>query len=402
MKPYRLCVLGNNSGRNAGDAAILSSIVRNLLARSPDVAFEVPTIRPAHIREAFAGLPVRPVSTLPWTLSLRILGPTTMLSIMRSDAVLITDAIIFDYRLLNPVFNYLILLAGVIPFARLCGKKIVCFCVGIGPLDRPLGRRITRMICSLSDAIMVREESSRELLEAIGVPPERLREIWADVAFVNPPAPPERGREILAAHGVAPGEPLLGVNVNAYLDKWLGSESSLDRDGFIAAVARGLDDVIGRCGVRVAFVITQVMDVGIAEEIRARMAHRERVPVISNRDLTNQEIMAVLGHMSLFAGMRLHSLILAAAMHAPVVPLAYAPKVRHFARMLGLAGETFEFAGFTAERFADALAAAWERREATRARLLPAVEAAKGRARAAFDAFVERFIIAPGSGAAGK
>ena len=65
----------------------------------------------------------------------------------------------------------------------------------------------------------------------------------------------------------------------------------------------------------------------------------------------------MLGHMSLFAGMRLHSLILAAAMHAPVVPLAYAPKVRHFARMLGLADETFEFAGFTAERFADALVA---------------------------------------------
>lgn len=392
MKPYRICVLGNNSGRNAGDAAILSSIVRNFLARTPDVAFEVPTIRPSHIREAFAGLPVRPVSTLPWTLSLRILGPSTMLSIMRSDAVLITDAIIFDYRLLNPVFNYLILLAGVIPFARLCGKKIVCFCVGIGPLDRPLGRRITRMICGMSDAIMVREESSRELLEAIGVPRERLREIWADVAFVNPPAPPERGREILAAHGVAPGEPLLGVNVNAYLDKWLGSESTLDREGFIAAVARGLDAASERCGERAVFVITQVMDVGIAEEIRARMAHRERVPIISNRDLSNQEIMAVLGHMSLFAGMRLHSLILAAAMHAPVVPLAYAPKVRHFARMLGLADETFEFAGFTAERFADALAGAWERRETTRARLIPEVEAAKGRARAAFDAFVERFI----------
>lgn len=397
MKPYRLCVLGNNSGRNAGDAAILASIVHNFLARRPDVAFEVPTIRPAWVRSAFAGLPVRPVSTLPWTGSLRLLGPTTLLSILRSDAVLVTDAIIFDYRLLNPVFNYLILLAALIPFARLCGKRVICFCVGVGPLDRPLGRRITRMICGLSDAVMVREESSRELLERIGVPPERLREIWADVAFVNPPAPLERGREILAAHGVAAGEPVLGVNVNAYLDAWLGSESSLDRAGFIDAVARGLDAVIGRCGVRVVFVITQVMDLGIAEEIRARMAHRGRVPLISNRELTNQEIMAVLAHTSLFAGMRLHSLILAAAMGVPVVPLAYAPKVRHFALTLDLPDTTFEFAGFSAERFADALAAAWEGREATRARLVPQVEAAKGRARAAFDAVVERF-IAPGRG----
>ncbi len=71
-------------------------------------------------------------------------------------------------RLLNPVFNYLILLAALIPFAKLCGKKVICFCVGIGPLDTPLGRRITRMICERADEIMVREESSRELLLGIG------------------------------------------------------------------------------------------------------------------------------------------------------------------------------------------------------------------------------------------
>jgi polysaccharide pyruvyl transferase WcaK-like protein len=399
MKPYRLCILGNNSGRNAGDAAILSSIVHNFLARTPDVAFEVPTIKPEYVRRSFAGLPVRPVSVMPWTLSLRILGLSTMRSILRSDAVLITDAIIFDFRLFNPLFNYLILLAALIPFARLCGRKVLCFCVGIGPLDRPLGRRITRMICNLSDEVMVREESSRELLESIGVPPARLREIWADVAFINPPAPPERGREILAAHGIGPHERLLGVNVNAYLDKWLGSESTLDRAGFIAEFARALDTVVERCGARVVMVITQVMDLGIAEEIRGRMAHRDRVPVISNRDLSNQEIMAVLGQTSLFAGMRLHSLILAAAMEVPVVPLAYAPKVRHFARMLGLEGSSFEFADFSGERLATALTRAWEEREQARARMVPQVDAAKARARGAFDAVVARFIRRGGAAA---
>ena len=399
MKPYRLCILGNNSGRNAGDAAILSSIVHNFLARTPDVAFEVPTIKPEYVRRSFAGLPVRPVSVMPWTLSLRILGLSTMRSILRSDAVLITDAIIFDFRLFNPLFNYLILLAALIPFARLCGRKVLCFCVGIGPLDRPLGRRITRMICNLSDEVMVREESSRELLESIGVPPARLREVWADVAFINPPAPPERGREILAAHGIGPHERLLGVNVNAYLDKWLGSESTLDRAGFIAEFARALDTVVERCGARVVMVITQVMDLGIAEEIRGRMAHRDRVPVISNRDLSNQEIMAVLGQTSLFAGMRLHSLILAAAMEVPVVPLAYAPKVRHFARMLGLEGSSFEFADFSGERLATALTRAWEEREQARARMVPQVDAAKARARGAFDAVVARFIRRGGAAA---
>lgn len=391
MKPYRLCVLGSNSGRNAGDAAILASIVHNFLALSPDYAFEVPTIKPSFVRRSFAGLPVRPVSILPWTGSLRLLGPTTLLSILRSDAVLITDAIIFDYRLFNPVFNYLILLAAVIPFARLFRKKIVCFCVGIGPLDKPFGRRLTRMIANLSDAIMVREESSGELLQQIGVPAERVQEMFADVAFINPPAPPERAAEILRAHGVEPEEQLLGVNVNAYLDRWLGSASTLDRAGFIAAFARALDTVIEDCGPRVVFVITQIMDLPIATEIRDRMAHRDRVPIVSNRDLSNQEIMAVLGRMSLFIGMRLHSLILASTMGAPVLPLAYAPKVRHFARTLGIGESSFEFAGFSSERLAAAVTQAWGAREATRERLRPAVAAAKARARKAFVAFDTRF-----------
>lgn len=391
MKPYRLCVLGSNSGRNAGDAAILSSIVDNFLALSPDYAFEVPTIKPSYVRNSFAGLPVRPVSILPWTGSLRLLGPTTLLSILRSDAVLITDAIIFDYRLFNPAFNYLILLAAVIPFARLFRKKIVCFCVGIGPLDRPLGRRITRMIANFSDAIMAREESSRELLLQVGVPAERMPEVFADVAFINSPAPPERAAAILREHGIGPEEPILGVNVNAYLDRWLGSASSLDRAGFIAEFARALDAVIEGCGPRVVFVITQVMDLRIAAEIRDRMTNRDRVPIVSNRNLSNQEIMAVLGRMSLFIGMRLHSLILAATMGAPVLPLAYAPKVRHFALTLGIGDTAFEFAGFSGERLAAAVTQAWGERETTRSRLKPAVAAARERARRAFVAFDARF-----------
>lgn len=400
MKPYRLCILGSNSGRNAGDAAILASIVHNVRARSANVAFEVPTTKPDYIRASFPGMNVRPVSIMPWTLSLRILGLSTMLSILRSDAVLITDAIIFDLRLFNPVFNYLILLAALIPFARLFGKKVVLFCVGIGPLDRPLGRRMTRMICGLADEIMVREESSQALLREIGVPPERLRTIYADVAFINPPAPPERAGEILREHGIAPGEPLLGVNVNTYLDVWLGKNATLDRKSFVGEFALALDRVIERLGVRVAFVITQVMDIAIAEEIRGRMTHRDRVPLLSNRVYGNREIMAVLGRMSLFVGMRLHSLILSAAMYSPVLALAYAPKVRHFVKALGIEDCAFEFAGFSADRLADAIVRAWNEREATRARLRPAVDAAKGRAAAAFDGLNARFVEGGGRGEA--
>ena len=401
MKPYRLCILGSNSGNNAGDAAILSSIVHNFLARSPNVAFEVPTTKPSYIRRSFPGLPVRPVSIMPWTGSLRILGPSTMLSILRSDAVLITDAIMFDYALFNPLYNYLILLAGLIPFAKLCRRRILCFCVGIGPLKTRAGRRIARMVCDFADEIMVREEHSRNLLVEIGVPRARLAQLWADTAFINPPAPLERGAAILREVGIEPGEPLLGVNVNPYLDTWVADRPSLRREEFTAGFARALDAAIERCGCRVVFVPTHPMDIVTSEAIRSRMTRRERSVVLSSREITNQEIMAVMGCTSLFAGMRLHSVILASAMHVPIVPLVYAPKVRHLAEMLGIGDTSFEFADFSAERLTDALVRGWETREATRARMIPGVEAAKARARGAFDQVAARF-IARGAGAAAR
>jgi len=61
----RVCVLGSNSGRNAGDAAILSSIIRNLSARHPDIRFDVPTTRPDYLYEKFGRERVRAISMMP-------------------------------------------------------------------------------------------------------------------------------------------------------------------------------------------------------------------------------------------------------------------------------------------------------------------------------------------------
>jgi hypothetical protein len=67
--------------------------------------------------------------------------------------------------------------------------------------------------------------------------------------------------------------------------------------------------------------------------------------------------------------------------------------------MLGLEGSSFEFAGFSGERLAAALTRAWEEREQARARMVPQVDAAKARARGAFDAVVARFIRRGGAAA---
>ncbi len=56
----KICVLGNFSGRNAGDAAILGS-PRGCPSRHPDTLFAVPTINPGFVRRAHARYRVKPV-----------------------------------------------------------------------------------------------------------------------------------------------------------------------------------------------------------------------------------------------------------------------------------------------------------------------------------------------------
>ncbi len=49
----KITVLGNNSGRNAGDAAILGCLLEDISAEYPDVEFHIPTINTKFVAESF-------------------------------------------------------------------------------------------------------------------------------------------------------------------------------------------------------------------------------------------------------------------------------------------------------------------------------------------------------------
>jgi len=386
----RLCVLGSNSGRNAGDAAILSSIIRNIGRLRPDTIFEVPVPNPANLYRRFDRARVRAVNMMPWSLSLRLLGLPTLLSIRRCDTVLITDGIIFDVKLFNPLFNFLILLIFLVPWARLCGKRVVCFLVGIGPLHSRIGRRMARFVCNRCDAIMVRETDSQALLEEIGIDPARI-EVYADAAFLDEPAEPNRVATIFDENGLNDGKPVIGLNVNAYFDRWIRDERGreIDRDVFVEALAHGIDKTLAQLDCRIAMVLTQVMDVPFAHRVLERVNRRNAVAVLGNDRYSPEELMGAMGRMHLFVGMRVHSLILAAAMDTPCVGLAYAPKVRHFMRLVGTPEHTIELPTLTGDRFAETVTRAFEARAQLRATLAARMQEIKAAAMRGFETLAE-------------
>ncbi|GFP26708.1 hypothetical protein HKBW3S33_00123 [Candidatus Hakubella thermalkaliphila] len=362
----RITLLGSVSGRNAGDVALIASIMSEIRNLHPEGTFEIPTINPAFIKKHYSHLVARPVSMLPWHLSVKMLGLPTFLSVRRADMVLVFDAVLFDRKLFNPLFNHMSALALLIPYAKKHGKLVAYYNVGVGPVYTSLGKKILASISNQADLITVRDEDSLNLLREVGVTRLSIH-VTADAALNNQPAPPERVQEIMKEQGIFSDRRWIGMNVNTYVDTWVRSgEKGISRRNFQNTMAQVADSVMDDLDVDIVFFATQVMDIPLFQAIIQEVKKKERVRLVTNRDYTNHEIMGLLGQMELFVGMRLHSLILASAMYTPIVGLVYLPKVRSYLKEIGQPDQGLEFADFNARRLVSLIESTWERRELIR------------------------------------
>ena len=360
-----ITILGSYHGRNAGDDAILASIVSEFKKRSPNIEFNVLSGRPWLLEGKFD---VKPISTRPSHLSLNMLGLPAFRSIYRSDLVIITQAIIFDTKLFNPAFNYLFALYLLVPFAKMLEKPVVCYNIGVGPLNTKLGKFLARNILNRVDLIILRQEDSQELLKELDVTRPQIS-LGADPALNNVPVEPVKSMDILQELGV--NGSIIGVNVHGYIDKLIReSKDQISELEFTNIMSKSCDEIIEKLGVNVVFVITNFgYDEKITKQIRDKVRHKSKTAILNNREYTHDEIMGVLGEMEMFIGMRLHSIILAAAMYTPVVGIVYLPKVRDFMRRVGQADKSIEFDEFNVEMLLTKVEKIWYTRKTIREQL---------------------------------
>ncbi len=368
MKPQRLCVIGNFSGRNAGDAAILDGLMADVHALAPDIVFDVPTINPGFVRRQYPGLPVAPRGMLPWNLSVKIFGWPVVASILRSAAVAVTDAILFDRKLFNPLYNYLSTMALVLPLARRLGKPVILYNVSLGPVSTRTGIACLRRVVKAADHIVLRDRESVELCARAGIALDGAVE-GADCALnVRPTQGPDLDR-ILARAGCGPGQPFVTVNINSYLDVFLQRGRRADAGEFVRIMAATVDRLVAEWGVRVVFVETQPMDLALAGQVYAAVHRQDAIAMVDNRTLSHRDLAGVFSRAQLHVGMRTHSLILASAMHTPVVGIICTPKNRGYLRSIEQDARMIEFDDFTADTLLAKCRAAWRDRAAIRTEL---------------------------------
>ena len=364
-----ITLLGSSSGRNAGDAALMSGLMDTVdQACKERLLYEIPTIRPDFVRRSYANR-TRPVGMMPWHGSVKMLGVPTLRSILRTDLTLLFDAILFDRALYNPLFNFLSTLAVLLPAARRRGKRMACFDVGAGPVDTPAGRRMLRDVAELMDFITVRDEESLDILKQIGVQNPRIL-LAADAAVNVVASDAGRVADILRSVGLEPGEEILAVNINRYLDTWARPRRDpMGKERFLSVCAEAINRVAGETGAAVLCVATQHHDMQITEELRARITGARKTAVLGNVLHSHYDIKGALGACSLLFAMRLHASILGTSALTPSLGLAYQPKVDYYYNTLGLGDCSLSFEDFTPEGVARHLSAGWGRRADIRAQL---------------------------------
>lgn len=389
----RITLLGNNSGRNLGDMAIMSSIMESLSKRMPNAEFYVPTIKPEWVRKHYGErYNVKAVNVMPWTLSLRLLGLPTLICLAKSDVALICDGIIFGKKLFNPAFNYLITLVFLVPLARLLGCKMVCYSTGIGPFQSAISRLFAKWTIQGCDLVMMRERDSEKLTKDIGV--TKPVELTGDAAFINPVSDDKVAVSIMRELGLDPEKPTMAINATAYLDTWLNPNERLsDPKGLLKTIAAGVKQAQAQVTdtFQPLIVCTHPMDEATCREL-AEMCGAK---VLTNSTYLSHDIQAVIRRCGILVGMRFHSIVLASSVETPVVGLIYAPKVRGYLKLLQCEEFSLELASLTPQYLAQKLTEAWNARRELQERQRPVIGDLKEGAEHAADLLCSKYFGTP-------
>jgi polysaccharide pyruvyl transferase CsaB len=313
---------------NAGDELILSGMLHDLRALRPGLTVTVISGDPASTRASHG------VDAVHWQDV-----PAIASHVRSADLVIVGGGGLFqEYSGIDPdsLFtdrHYAITFyAEPAILGALCGRPVMLYAIGVGPLTSEHGRRTVRAACDAAQVITLRDEESARLVTALGVDPARLR-VTADPAFARTVTAGATGSDRLVP-ALPPGPGLL---VGISLRHWDVGVASYFWERELAA---GLDAFLETHEARLLFVPFQRLarapenDTAVAERVRSLLRHPERATVLSG-DGDPNALGAILGRCDLVVGMRLHATILAAVSGIPTVALSYDPKVELAMRQVG-------------------------------------------------------------------
>jgi polysaccharide pyruvyl transferase WcaK-like protein len=375
-----ITVLGNNSGRNAGDNAILGNLLDDFALVRSDLFFQIPTLNTRFIQTHFGHHPVRPMGLMPWNLALKNFGWPMFRAMTNTQLILITDNILFDRKFHNPFVNNLKSIAYFSSFSKKKKIPIVFYNASIGPIDHEVGAQALQKVLDCSPLVITRDMQTKQVIEKLQLrSPEIV--VHADCALNTRVPSASRMEEIIRQEDLFTSpNGTVGLNVNAYIDNW-SKRGSFSRDDFCHIIAGAADRLIRDLDVDVLFTVTQIMDMKITRECVQYIQQKDRVRIVGNNKYTYQELAGLLSRVKVHAGLRTHTLIFCAAVGTPMISINAYPKSAGFLETVGMGDWAIDFANLSADNLAAIMKRAWDARERLRSDMQPVVAKEKRKAR---------------------
>ncbi len=328
----RLVVFGGWFGSgNIGDDAILIGLRNAMNEAIPGTEIVAISSDPEQTRRVCG---VEAVQLLSPRIRLRGSGPhleTYYRAFREADACAVSGG--------TPIYDYGHISRGLhFGLPRALGKRLFCFGIGAKSIRSKRGAALLRLLLRRAKLISVRDEPSRDELLRLGV--DKPVTVTGDSALFLPPDEPKTGLRKLYDCGVDISRPMAAICPRALSSDYRRHYHMPLSRRQIAGVRRAIAHVADRLSEEEYEVVFVPMHLAPYDddlsEIRVIAGlMRGRPPRVVDSGMLPGEAMAVLGRMSLVFGLRLHSLILAAAQGVPVVGVDYDPKIRGFMQLVG-------------------------------------------------------------------
>jgi len=286
----KLTLAGYYGYDNAGDELILQNILEGLKDYLPDYKIAVLT---RHHNSRKSSEKVRYISRY---------NPLSILrSLITSRALIMGGgSLLQDASGCLTIYYYFFLML----LSRFLGKQLVIFNQGIGPINSPVNRFLSKIAFLITDLIIVRDEASAEYIRKITE--KRITPaLGADPVFYKLKTPVKRKEN---------------GTVGLALRKW--------KNHRVEEVFSNLSEKLKKeTGMKIVNIPFHKGE----DEVNA-----ETVENIHWR--TVRELEQALSKLDILIGMRLHALILGAAHNLPMIGIYYDPKVRSFCQYMGIDG----------------------------------------------------------------
>jgi len=375
-----ITVLGNNSGRNAGDNAILGNLLDDFALERSDITFKIPTLSTGFINRSFGHHPVKPIGMMPWNLAMKNFGLPLFRAMTNTDMVLITDNILFDRKFNNPFVNNLKSIALFSPFCKKRNIPIIFYNSSIGPIDHEVGKNALQKVLDISPLVITRDAQTKSLIQDLDLNhPEIV--IHADCALNTEVPSDKRLDDIIAKEGLFTNtKGTIGLNVNAYIDNW-SETGTLNRENFCKILGGTADALIDQLDVDILFTVSQIMDMKVTQECVKECRHQSRIKIVGNCDYTYQELTGLLSKVDIHAGLRTHTLIFCAAVGTPPISINAYPKSAGFLRTVGMGDWTIDFEDLSVDNLTKIMTRAWNEKDSLTATMEPIVKREKQKSR---------------------